>query len=64
MHYFIFLFVFQERHLQEVIIAQQTNRTNKNVIIPTPENAIVVHDYGEVTPRMGKPLPFNIRVPG
>ena len=47
-----------------MIIAQQTNRTNKNVIIPTPENAIVVGEYDEVTPRMDRAPPIYIRVPG
>lgn len=50
--------------MQDVIIAQQTNRINKNVIIPTPENAICVADYDKVAVKMERTPAMYIRVPG
>lgn len=54
----------QERHLQDVIHAQQTNRNIKHVVIPTPENAIDVPYYGAITKNKEKPPAQYIRLPG
>ena len=47
-----------------MILAQQTNRVNKNIIIPTPENAICVDNYETDAIKMGKPPATFIRMPG
>jgi len=59
-----FLSFFQERHLQDVIHAQQANRNTKHVVIPTPENAINVPYYEEYTACIDRPPSQYIRLPG
>ena len=53
----------QERHLQEVILAQQTN-CHREVFIPTPEVAVDVTHYERVYQKiLYRQTPY-IRVPG
>ena len=55
---------FQERHLQEVILAQQTNSVKKkHVYIPTPDAAITVAHYEEIAKPVQRTMQY-IRVPG
>lgn len=54
----------QERHLQDVIHAQQSNRNTKHVVIPTPENAIHVPEYDSITNSIDGAPPQYIRLPG
>ena len=54
----------QERHLQEVILAQQTNSVKKKLVyIPTPDAAITVADYEEIAKPVQRTMQY-IRVPG
>ena len=54
----------QERHLQEVILAQQTNSVKKkHVYIPTPDAAITVACYEEIAKPVQRTMQY-IRVPG
>ena len=56
--------LFQERHLQEVILAQQTNSVKKkHVYIPTPDAAITVAHYEEIAKPVQRTVQY-IRVPG
>ena len=55
---------FQERHLQEVILAQQTNSVKKkHVYIPTPDAAITVATYEETAKPIHRASQY-VRVPG
>ena len=54
----------QERHLQEVILAQQTNSVKKkHVYIPTPDAAITVAHYDQIAKPVQR-TPQYVRVPG
>ena len=53
----------QERHLQEVILAQQTN-CHREVFIPTPEVAVDVIHYERVYQKVLYRQTSYIRVPG
>lgn len=54
----------QERHLQEVILAQQTNSVKKkHVYIPTPDAAITVAHYEEIAKPVQRTMQY-VRVPG
>lgn len=62
--YMYVYYCLQERHLQDVIQAKQTTAVKKKAVyIPTPEAAIPVEHYDQITRKINRGHQY-VRVPG